>query len=312
MMKKKALCQWALILLMAPALLLVGCRSSKRAVQEGNSATAPATDATTGASPSAVTVQPATGEDSGKAKKGKKGNSVVARINSNRQTARGIRGKMNLTLRTGSSPLSASGTIKMKRDEIIQISITALGLLELGRMELTPEYLFIQDRYHKRYIKANWNDIPSLQSAGIDFTALQAFFWNELYVPGSRALPTDDDYEHKSVSPKICLQPKLGQQVMEALFYTNDSKELVQQTSLVARNGKMRFDGLCRSWTRLDGKQFPADMYMAFSVGDKGYTLELTFTRLQVDEAMGDITTSLSDGKYTRVELGEILKGLHL
>jgi len=51
---------------------------------------------------------------------------------------------------------------------------------------------------------------------------------------------------------------------------------------------------------------------MAFSVGDKGYTLELTFTRLQVDEAMGDIATSLSDGKYTRVELGEILKGLHL
>ncbi len=308
------------VALMAMAITFSACRSSKRAAREKD------TDTTTAASPQVsvdehgITVTPQQGDDSAKNKKSDKAaksgkskkSSVVARINENRQTARGIRGKMSIGLRMGDgTSLSASGSIKMKRDEIIQLSITALGLVELGRMELTPKYLFIQDRYHKRYLKSAWSDIPSLKSAGVDFNTFQALFWNELYVPGRSAEPSESDFLQSSSGLRAKLEPKDAPEAASLLFYTDEDQKLVYQTTLIARNGKLRFDGNCSSWSQLDGKQFPAALRLAISV-TKEYVAELTFTRLQVDESMGNIATTLSDGKYTQVSLEEVLKGLHM
>ena len=308
------------VALMAMAITFSACRSSKRAAREKD------TDTTTAASPQVsvdehgITVTTPQGDDSAKNKKADKAaksgkskkSSVVARINENRQTARGIRGKMSIGLRMGDgTSLSASGSIKMKRDEIIQLSITALGLVELGRMELTPKYLFIQDRYHKRYLKSAWSDIPSLKSAGVDFNTFQALFWNELFVPGRSGAPSEDDFLQSASGSRAKLEPKDAPQAASLLFYTDEDQKLVYQTTLIARNGKLRFDGNCSSWSQLDGKQFPAALRLAISV-TKEYVAELTFTRLQVDESMGNIATTLSDGKYTQVSLEEVLKGLHM
>ena len=240
------------VALMAMAITFSACRSSKRAAREKE------TDTTTAASPQVsvdehgITVTPQQGDDSAKNKKADKAaksgkskkSSVVARINENRQTARGIRGKMSIGLRMGDgTSLSASGSIKMKRDEIIQLSITALGLVELGRMELTPKYLFIQDRYHKRYLKSAWSDIPSLKSAGVDFNTFQALFWNELYVPGRSAEPSESDFLQSSSGLRAKLEPKDAPEAASLLFYTDEDQKLVYQTTLIARNGKLRLCG---------------------------------------------------------------------
>lgn len=231
----------------------------------------------------------------------------AALLNANRQTAKGIRGKMNIALKAGSTPLEATGTIKMKRDEIIQLSVVAFGLMEVARMELTPDYLFIQDRYHKRYLQARWEDIPALHSAGIDFRAFQALFWNELFVPGQTAQPMDGDFDSQAAGKKIRLQPKAARQQVGALFYTDDARKLLQQTSLVSSDSKVRFDGVCGGWNPLDGKPFPTTLRLQVSAKGKAFAADLTFTHLQVDEAMGDIRTSVSAGKYTKVTIEEIL-----
>jgi len=319
-----------LVVLMLP-LLLAGCRSSKKAAREadtttgatattGEQRTDPSSDQSSRRSDQTIVI-PSTGQtdssDTGtkadkrsKTSKSKsKKNQLVSRLNENRQTARGIRGRVDISLKVGSNPLSASGAIKMKRDEIIQVSITALGLMEIGRMELTPEYLFILDRYHKRYLKESWNNIASLRSANVNFYTFQAIFWNELFVPGSTAMPTDEDFEVSNSGKRMRLQPKQMPQTIDVKFYTNEDKDLIYQTSLVARNGKLRFDGNCSSWNQLEGKQFPASLRLAISAS-KSYSADLAFTRLQVDEGMGNLSTSISDGKYTPVSLDEILKGL--
>ena len=296
-----------LVACLACLLVLAGCRSSKRAARPDSD-----TDATTGATTQVDSDSRVETRKSKKKKKAKQQQlSTVEQVNANRQSARGIRGRMTINLKAGSSPLAASGTIKMKRDEIIQLSITALGLVELGRMELTPKYLFIQDRYHKRYLKSAWSDIPSLKSAGVDFNTFQALFWNELFVPGRSGVPSEDDFLQSASGSRAKLEPKDAPQAASLLFYTDEDQKLVYQTTLIARKGDLRFDGNCSQWTQLDGKQFPAALRLAISV-TKEYVAELAFTRLQVDESMGNISTSLSDGKYTQVSLEEVLKGLHM
>jgi len=296
-MKHFASYRLTFILLLFCTFLFSACRSGKHAVKESDTA---------------GTTTDISVDEKGENKQTTKKKQIVARINENRQPARGIRGKMAISLQTGSKPLSTTGSIKMKRDEIIQISITALGLMELGRMELTPEYLFIQDRYHKRYLKARWDEIPSFQRANIDFTVFQALFWNELYVPGSSEQPSDEDFKQDSMGKKMKLQPKKSPKTINTLFYTNDARQLLQQTTLTTPDNSIRFDCLCPNWSTLNGKQFPASLQLIITAKGKKFSADFAFTHLQVDENMGNITTSVSEGKYTRVTLEEILKGLSM
>ena len=299
------------LLLLATTLALTACRSSKRSTREAESVS--------GGSPAGTTTDVSTTTPTTEGKKttggkktSKKESTIVAHLNDNRQTVSGIRGKMSISLQAGSTPLSASGTIKMKRDEIIQLSITALGLLELGRMELTPEYLFIQDRYHKRYIKAAWNEIPALQGTGVEFNTFQSLFWNELFVPGNKNVPAADDFEVTDLGNRFRMKAKEAPRQADLFFYTDEDKDHLYQTSFVSRDGgKVRFDALCTAWNKLAGKPFPAALRLIISV-TKSYSADFTFNGLQVDESMGQIATSVSDGKYTRVSLDEILSGLHL
>ena len=127
-------------------------------------------------------------------------------------------------------------------------------------------------------------------------------------MPGRTVIPSDDDYTQRRIGDKVCLQPKVEQKLVECLFVTNDGRNLLQQTTLTTSNKKFRFDGLCQAWSQLNGKQFPSVLLLSINSGSTSYAAEFTFTRLQADEQMGDIASSVPEGRYTRMNLDEILK----
>ncbi len=85
--------------------------------------------------------------------------------------------KMKLNVDALGKSLSVNGSLRMKRDEVVQLSLSMLGF-ELGRLEFSPDDVLILDRYHKQYVRCGYDDISFLKSAGIDFYALQSLFWN--------------------------------------------------------------------------------------------------------------------------------------
>lgn len=96
----------------------------------------------------------------------------------------GIAAKLNFTaLQQGVKKASAGGYLRMKRDEIIQARLVAL-IVEVGRLEMTPEYILVQDRMNRQYVKARWEEIPQLKEAGADFYTLQQLFWGEYPMHG--------------------------------------------------------------------------------------------------------------------------------
>lgn len=52
--------------------------------------------------------------------------------------------------------------------------------------------MLIIDRYHKQYIKADYNHVDFLQKQGINFYSLQALFWNQLLLPGAKQVKESD------------------------------------------------------------------------------------------------------------------------
>ena len=89
--------------------------------------------------------------------------------------------KMNLTLETEGKKINVGGTYRLKRDEVVQISLTYTMLITInvGTMELTPDYMLFIDRMNKRYCQISYTEIPALAEAGIDFNYLQRIFWGE-------------------------------------------------------------------------------------------------------------------------------------
>ena len=131
--------KYSWLVLLALTMVMAGCRSSKKAAQADNeTAIGQTVDGT------AVTTV-TSGDDAAVSyvKASKLSTQAMTKVLTNQQAARGIRAKVNVTLESGSR-LSASGSLKMKRDEIIQITLTAILGIEVGRLELTPEFLLIQ------------------------------------------------------------------------------------------------------------------------------------------------------------------------
>ena len=81
--------------------------------------------------------------------------------------------------------LSCDGKISMRRDEVIRLQLLLpIIRTEIARIDFTPEYVLLVDRYHKEYIKASYKEVSFLADNGISFYSLQSLFWNELFLPG--------------------------------------------------------------------------------------------------------------------------------
>ena len=93
--------------------------------------------------------------------------------------------KVKVDLEGMGKSISVNGQLRMKRDDVVQLSLTFLGM-EVGRMEFTPQDVLIIDRMNKQYVRAAYSEVGFLQRANLDFYALQALFWNELFIPGER------------------------------------------------------------------------------------------------------------------------------
>lgn len=162
-------------------ILFAGCRSSRHAVRN---------DAETGATQQTVTPVPDSddttvkeekkGKDEKKDnKKNKKDEQVVTQQQTNVDA---VTAKMSLTLKAGSKKISVGGSYRLKRNEVVQMNLNYQILfvnVNIGTLELTPDYVLFLDRYHKRYCKVTYDEVPSLGQAGIDFKYLQSIFWGD-------------------------------------------------------------------------------------------------------------------------------------
>ena len=94
----------------------------------------------------------------------------VQKVSDNQVYAKNITGSINFTIRMGEKKISVDGALRMRKDDVIRLQLYApiLGF-EIGRLEFTPEYVLIIDRYHNQYIKADYNHVDFLQKQGINF-----------------------------------------------------------------------------------------------------------------------------------------------
>lgn len=219
--------------------------------------------------------------------------------------------KMALTVNLGGKGNTrVSGTLRMRKNESIQLSVAPLLGIEVGRIEITPRKMVAIDRINKRYVELTFEELTALAHTELDFYTLQALFFNELFLPGKKELTTRD------VSRFELSLDKEGEALINALQtkkFTYQFQTTTQEAKLVESVIDMINKPYALRW-RYDqfvsvGKTtHPSYMRVAFEGAKKPMVAEFELSRLSTDGSWAAL--SEISKRYEKVELQTILKAL--
>lgn len=207
----------------------------------------------------------------------------------------------------GKGTTKVSGTLRIKKGEVIQVSIAPVLGIEVARVEISPNGILAIDRMNKRYVDVSFEEVKTLVKADLTFHTLQALFLNELFLPGKGALTMRDASSFK-VQPEtegVWLSVKRSKRF--GYHFLTETPAALLKESYIGLNGtsyglRWKYD----DFRTLEKKQFPADMKMAFEGGQKPVEVSMVLSRLSTH---GDWETYTEvSKKYKKVELEEILK----
>lgn len=231
------------------------------------------------------------------------------RVAANFQTSAAITAKTAIDLNNGGKTFSLGGTLRMKRDDVIQISMTFLGM-EVARLEFTPDYVLIVDRFNKQYVKATYADASFLKSANLDFYVLQSMFWNELFVPGERNVKSAlgkftmaSSGDHTLLS--LTSSPKLDYE-----FLTQTATALLDRVTVNPKNVSAKESLVCKysGFGDFGGHKFPSTIALEMRGTSRELGLTLGLSRLSSDSKWQ--TRTEVPGSYKQRSVDEILKKL--
>ena len=233
----------------------------------------------------------------------------LQKVSDNAQHARFVTSKVKFSVEVGSQQLTLTGNLKMKRDDVIRLQLMAFGFVEAGRLEFTKDYVLVMDRINKQYLRVPYQQLEFMRNSGLDFYALQALFWNELFQPGKTRM-TDEmlkSYATDMEGENAVISMESGK--LSYRWLADKGNALVKMANILYKD---RYRGNYQlNWDYVDFKQngrkkFPMDHKVKFTTPDKEVKFEMMLNYLGADEDW-ETRTEVS-GKYREVSVDEILR----
>ena len=209
---------------------------------------------------------------------------------------------------TGKS-VSLSGNLRMKRDDVIQLSLVGFGIIEGGRIEFTRDSVLLLDRIHRCYVRMAYRDVGFLRDSGADFYTLQALFRNELVLPGVRHVTAGEASRFRvSRRPdgRVVLSGDEGG-ALACRFVTSLAGALLEQTEISTASGKALV------WTygdfvRMGTGHYPGRMEIVLRGQDMPVTAVIALSRIGTGD--GWVTRTPVSARYRRMDARSLIREL--
>lgn len=193
----------------------------------------------------------------------------VQKVANQKVGTKNIVGKMSLNVKMGSKNITVPGSLHMRYGEVIRIQafIPLLGS-EVGRIEFTPDYVLVIDRLHKEYIKEDYNKVDFLKNNGLNFYSLQALFWNQMFMPGTKSISDanllDFGVTEAGNSKNITLK-KGNLNIVWNADNANGRISTAKATYSSLTQGKSSLNWTYSNFKAVAGKMFPAYQNFTFA-----------------------------------------------
>ena len=215
--------------------------------------------------------------------------------------------KMVVTLDAGGGATTLKGRLRMRRDEVVQVSITAFGLMEVASIEFTPERAYIIDKVNKRYASLNYSS-GWANLAGANFDAVQALFWNRLFIPGEKEVwKRVEDFSLVDEGTQRLVEPS-RQRMLKCRFYTDMDCRQLQQTNLALQqyDATWRYDG----FETIGSYIFPTAHDVSVSNSSHSMGVRVGLTDISTFDTGWKSGTDLA--RYKQVDLEQLLSILNM
>jgi len=226
--------------------------------------------------------------------------------------AQPLSGHTDLSLRMaveatyGEKTLPVKGNLRMRRGECIQMAFTALGMIEVARVEMTPNAVWIIDRLNKQYAKVSYAELPLIGSSYVNFSLVESLLWNELFIPGLKNVATGlDKFSIEPAGTQQLIQPK-EQKALACRFWTDADITRLQKTRL--QYGSFISDWNYSGYQLVGDTRYPSSLSATVEAGGKKASARLTFTGITLDNKEWTTRTNLAN--YTQITAAEFLSKL--
>ena len=209
---------------------------------------------------------------------------IFANIQANESQASYLVARIRSELSVDGKSLSTNGTLRMKKDDVIQISLVDpfLGAIELGKMEFTRDTVLLLVRVNKEYVEVPYSQVDFLKRANIDFNTLQSLFWNRLFQPGQRDVDplaftcTTDSTDSTPSTISINYRDDL----LSYRFVTEASSGRINRLEVTDRvDYQYAFNFTYDNFSQFAGKPFPSQLAMHFNTDTQSASLALTLSQ---------------------------------
>ena len=102
------------------------------------------------------------------------------------------RTRVQLNMGSESSSVSVNANMRIRRGELIRLSVAPVLGIEVARMDITPKGVLVIDRMNRRYVEIGFAEVADILKVEVDFNALQSLFLNEIFLPGRESLTVED------------------------------------------------------------------------------------------------------------------------
>lgn len=201
-------------------------------------------------------------------------NETIAAINASQLNFEtfAVRAKADLAIDNNKNDVTMH--IRIKKDEAIWISVTALAGLEVGRALITPDSIKIINRIQSEYIKKPFSYIHQFTNKQINFKTVQALFTGNAI----SELFTED--AQITSSPGLNVSGTSG--LLSFLMVFMDTKK-VSQLQLKDINAGQELKVSYSDFTAINGKQVPQTVNIISKAAKKQIAVDLKYNKIDID-----------------------------
>lgn len=218
--------------------------------------------------------------------------------------------KMKLTVISKGKEMSVNGSLRMKKDEVIQLSLVPFLGIEVGRIEITPAKILILDRVNKQYVDEPISELTKMANTDMDFYTLQALFTNSLFLPGNKELTSEDmaDFMVRLMPENSMLAIKRKMKNCLYSFTATPNTGQLVESEVASLTSPYKLTWKYADFQPLGTKSFPSQMDVLFSGGTKPFGAEIALSKLTENGDWESYTTVSK--KYKKMSLEELFKVL--
>lgn len=237
----------------------------------------------------------------------------IDKVNSNAQKTHYITSKVKFSVAVGDQNITLTGDLKMRRDSVIRLQLMAFGFVEAARLEFTRDYVLVMDRINKQYIMAPYMQVDFLRNSGLNFSTLQALFWNELFQP-NRTVLTSEDLQKYTVNTIEGEEDAIITYEDEKLDYNwlaKQSNGIIKMTNIIYKdrfNGNTQLNWDYDNFEAIENtqKMFPKDMNITLTTPQKEIKLGIKLN--YIGHATGWEALTRISNKYQEVSIDKMLQ----